>query len=100
MQMPRPKMRHKGHVWGMYVAPEARGQGLGRLILDAIIQRASVLPDLEEIVLAVTVSNDAARAIYIRAGFVPYCVDPRLLKINGRYYDVEWLALRVHEASD
>src|SRR5687768_11181918 len=24
-QAPRLKMRHRGHIWGMYVAPEARG---------------------------------------------------------------------------
>jgi GNAT superfamily N-acetyltransferase len=26
------KARHRAHVWGMYVAPEARGRGLGRLL--------------------------------------------------------------------
>lgn len=91
-QMNRQKMKHKGHVWGMYVVPESRGLGLGRLLLDDIIERAAEIPDLEEIVLAVTVGNDYARMIYVSAGFVPYCIDSRLLKIGERYYDVEWLS--------
>jgi len=25
----RNKLRHKGNIWGMYVVPEARGEGIG-----------------------------------------------------------------------
>lgn len=91
-QMNNQKMQHKGHVWGMYVAPEARGLGLGRALLDDIIERADAIPGLEEIVLAITVGNDYARMICVSAGFVPYCIDPRLFKLGERYYDVEWLS--------
>ena len=29
----RVKRRHKGHIWGMYVAPKLRGQGAGEALL-------------------------------------------------------------------
>ncbi|HSH78660.1 MAG TPA: GNAT family N-acetyltransferase [Herpetosiphonaceae bacterium] len=82
-----PKLRHKAHVWGMYVAPEARGRPAGRALLDEVIQRARALPGLEDVALAVTVGNDPARHLYLAAGFVPYCVEPRFLKIGDRYWD-------------
>src|SRR5690606_27210556 len=28
----RPKTRHKAHIWGMYVMPDFRGKGIGRLL--------------------------------------------------------------------
>src|SRR5215213_7015563 len=38
------KLRHKGVIWGMYVAPEARGGGVGRALLSALIERVKSLP--------------------------------------------------------
>ena len=79
----------------MYVAPEARGRHVGRALLDEIVRRARTLPGLEEVVLAVTVGNEPARRLYLAAGFVPYCVEPRFLKIGEQYWDIEWMALRL-----
>src|SRR5882672_6553911 len=33
------KRRHQGVIWGMYVAPECRGLGLGRSLMQAASQR-------------------------------------------------------------
>ena len=93
-----PKLRHKAHVWGMYVAPEARGRQLGRALLDEVMRRARVLAGLEDIALAMTVGNDSARRLYLAAGFVPYCVEPRFLKIGDRYWDIEWMVLSLGES--
>jgi GNAT superfamily N-acetyltransferase len=35
------KMAHKGHLVGMYVRPEARQGGVGRRLVEAIIETAS-----------------------------------------------------------
>jgi RimJ/RimL family protein N-acetyltransferase len=91
---PRPKTRHKGHIGGMYVAPEARGGGVGRALLAETVARARSLPGLEELVLAVTAGNERARQLYIAAGFEPYCVEPRYIKLDGQYFDIEWMILR------
>ena len=90
------KNRHKGSVWGMFVASESRGQGIGRELLAALIARARQQEGLEQIVLAVVSENAPARALYRAYGFTTYGVEPRSLRDNGRYYDedlmVLWLA--------
>ena len=56
------KRKHKGRVWGMYVADSARGQGIGKALLAALIERAKQLPDLDAILLSVASSQVAASA--------------------------------------
>jgi len=87
------KNRHKGTVWGMYVAPEMRGEGLARSLMSALISRASVLPDLEQLVLEVVTTNEAAQRLYSSLGFVPYGLERRALRIGNRYLDEELLFL-------
>ena len=89
------KERHRAMVGGMYVAPEARGQGIGAQLLEAVIRRASAWDGLEQLVLTVVPANAAARALYIRHGFRSVGRAPQALKHEGRYYDVEyfWLPL-------
>lgn len=96
----RIKTHHKGMVWGMYVAPEARGQGIGRALLDEAVLRARLLGGVEEVVLAVTVGNEYARLIYTGAGFDSAWVEPRALKVEDRYYDLEWMILRLYRAEE
>lgn len=92
---PRVKLRHRAGVGGMYVAAEARGQGVGTALMGELVELAPTLDYLEEIILAVTVGNVAARSIYRAAGFVPAYVEKRYLKIDGRYYDIEWMTLQL-----
>ena len=87
------KMRHKGMIWGMYVAPEARGLGLGRRLLDAAVERARGMVGVEQVYLAATVGNSAARALYRSSGFVVYGVEPRALKLGDAYLDEELMTL-------
>ena len=86
------KQQHRGGIYQMYVAPEERGNGLGHLLLEAIFAEAQQQSALEELVLAVTVGNQEARALYLKSGFVPMYIQPRYLKIDGRYYDIEWMS--------
>lgn len=87
------KNRHKGTVWGMYVAPEVRGQGLARSLMSELISRAAGLPDIEQLVLEVVTTNEAARRLYASLGFVSYGLERRALRIGNRYLDEELLAL-------
>lgn len=92
---PRIKLRHRAGVGGMYIAPEARGQGIGKAMMQALIDRASTWEHLEEIILAVTVGNVAARSIYLAAGFEPSHIEQRYIKVGPRYYDIEWMTLQL-----
>jgi ribosomal protein S18 acetylase RimI-like enzyme len=54
-------------IFGMWVAPEARGKGVGELLLRALIERAGNRP----ITLCVAQDAHAARRLYERLGFEP-----------------------------
>jgi ribosomal protein S18 acetylase RimI-like enzyme len=91
----RHKIRHKAHIGGMYVVPEARGRGAGRALLDAAVAHAHRLGGVEELVLAVTVGNESARRLYASVGFVPYAIEPHFIRVGEIYYDIEWMWLRL-----
>jgi ribosomal protein S18 acetylase RimI-like enzyme len=88
----REKMRHRGNIWGVYVAPEARGTGLGRRIVTHVLERAR--SEVQQVHLAVTATNAAAVALYESLGFERYGTEPRALYVNGRYLDEYLMVLR------
>src|SRR6266516_4724442 len=47
------KNQHRGMIIGMYVAPEARGQGAGKALVNEVIARAKKLAGHEQIHLEV-----------------------------------------------
>jgi ribosomal protein S18 acetylase RimI-like enzyme len=89
------KSRHKGVIWGMYVAPEARGKGIGRQLMNAAIARCQTFPGVEQLMLAVVTTREAARNLYVSLGFKTYGVEPRALKLQGRYVDEEMMLLHL-----
>lgn len=89
------KDRHKGSVWGMYVAPEARHRATGQAVLTRLIEQARTIEGVEQILLAVVTTQTAARALYLRLGFVVFGTEPRALKMDGTYFDEEMLILRL-----
>lgn len=89
----RPRLRHKGNVYGVYVAPAARGLGVGSGLLLALIAWARGCPGLLQLHLSVSVTQEAARRLYARHGFRVYGLEPRALRIEGRDIDEEHLCL-------
>jgi len=92
------KRLHIGAVWGMYVIPSLRGQGLGRRLLTDVLRRARELPELEHLLLTVVSVNTAAHALYQSLGFVAWGTEPAALKIDGVDYDDIHMVLRLHDA--
>jgi ribosomal protein S18 acetylase RimI-like enzyme len=87
------KAEHKADILGMYVAPEARGRGLGRMLLEAAIAQARATSGIEQLLLAVNTSNTPARNLYLAMGFEPFGREPKALKIGDRYFDEDYMAL-------
>src|SRR6516164_3874976 len=85
------KEKHKGLLWGMYVRPDARKTGVGRQLVEAVIDHARA--HVEVIQLSVISENQAARRLYAALGFVEYGLEKDSLKQNGRYYDEILMAL-------
>jgi GNAT superfamily N-acetyltransferase len=79
------KRAHKAHLWGMYVRQSARGTGLARLLVEAVLDHA--LGRAELVQLSVVATNAAARRLYASLGFEPYGIEAHALLVEGRYLD-------------
>ena len=87
------KLRHKGTIWGMYVAPAARGRSIGKTLVQRLIQEAISLSSYEQLLLTVVTSNQAARNLYAQLGFKTYGIESKALKINNAYLDEDLMEL-------
>ena len=81
-----PKESHKGMLVGMYVRPQARNRGVGRRLVEAVMEVAR-RRGVELLQLAVVSDNEPARRLYARLGFVEYGIEKKSLKQGGRYTD-------------
>jgi RimJ/RimL family protein N-acetyltransferase len=92
-------------LWGMWVAPAARGRGAGRALLAAVAGWARVRA-LETLHVGVMEAAPAARALYEAAGFAatgrcgPEIVMEVALHPQPRRIETERLVLRVYEPTE
>lgn len=80
-----PKRAHKGFLWGMYVRAVARGTGVAKPLVEAVLAHAR--EHVELVQLSVVKENETAQRLYRSCGFVAYGHEVHALKQNGRYYD-------------
>ncbi len=79
------KRAHKGELWGLYVRRKARGAGVARRLIGAVLDHAT--GKVELISLAVERRNMRARRLYTSLGFVEYGLEKNAIKIGDRYFD-------------
>jgi ribosomal protein S18 acetylase RimI-like enzyme len=89
------KEAHKGLLWGMYVRPNARKSGVGRRLVDAVVDFAR--QHVEILQLRVVSDNEPARRLYAGLGFVEYGLEKDSLKQGDTYYDEILMALDLKE---
>lgn len=90
------KVRHKGLLWGMYVRAEARGTGLARQLIAAVLDAAR--GRVEEVMLGVGIGNAAAIGCYRAAGFEVCGLDLRAIKLGDCYIDELQMTIRFEAA--
>ena len=76
----RPKTKHKALVIGMYAAPAARGKGVGRALLEAVVAHARSKDGLLSLTLTVTEGNGPAVNLYSSVGFQAFGVEPLAIR--------------------
>jgi ribosomal protein S18 acetylase RimI-like enzyme len=81
----RSKIRHKAHLVGMYVAQPCRGLGAGQALLQAAIARARLRAEVRLMSLTVTGGNESAIALYERAGFQRFGLEPLAIYTGSEY---------------
>ena len=93
------KERHKGGIWGVYVTEAARGKGVAKAMLTRILDRVRGYPGLEQVLLSVSVRQEAARLLYSALGFEVYGYEKHALKVGETYVDEEHRVLWLREPS-
>ncbi|MHC4414913.1 MAG: GNAT family N-acetyltransferase [Planctomycetota bacterium] len=91
------KSSHKVHLWGMFVAPGHRRQGVATELLDAVLRHAAALPGVRWIHLSVSSAAPEARRLYEKAGFQIWGTEPEALRHHGRAVVEHHMALRLGE---
>ena len=87
------KYRHKAFLWGMYVLPEQRGQGLAQQLMQETIDWARGHSQVIALSLQVTLTNQRAYEFYKRAGFYVTGTEQNALFAGDRYHDVHCMEL-------
>lgn len=85
---------HKATLWGVFVHPRCRQQGIARHLFDALRIHALDAGVLQ-IQLCVNAENEKAKSLYRSLGFVGYGVEPRAMRIGDRFYDEEHMCLQL-----
>lgn len=81
------KLAHKAFIWGMYVAPAFRRQGIGRQLVAQAVAQAASMPGVRQLNLGVNAANAAAIALYEALGFQPFGLERGFMLINGVLHD-------------
>ena len=77
------KLAHKAFIWGMYVAPSARKQGVGRQLVDRALSFAASDLRVRQVILGANARNEAAIALYERMGFKSFGREPCFMLVDG-----------------
>jgi RimJ/RimL family protein N-acetyltransferase len=74
--------------FGLIVAKKYRGEGIGKIIMNAVIEESvKNIKDLKIIILGVFACNLIAKNLYTKMGFVEYGRLPQGLKYQGSFTD-------------
>ncbi|MEH1859919.1 MAG: GNAT family N-acetyltransferase [Nostoc sp.] len=94
-QESRIKLQHKAYISSMYVQQEYRGKGIGKILLNELIERAKAINAVEILLLDIVKNNVLAKALYLSLGFQIYGTEKRAYKYNNQYFDLEFMCLQI-----
>ena len=89
---PLEQVKHKAVLWGVFISPDRRREGLARKLFSSVLSFAREEGVLQ-IQLCVNAENDRARGLYRSLGFKPFGLEPRAMRIGDRYVDEEHMVL-------
>ncbi len=92
------KNAHKGRLWGVYVRSSSRNLGVGRLLVNAVLDVARESVELMQ--LSVVSDNRPALRLYESVGFLEFGRETKASKYGDTYYDETLMALDFSRAAD
>lgn len=93
---PLDQVRHKAVLWGVFVSPGWRREGLARKLI-ARVQSLAREEGVLQIQLCVNAENVRAWNMYRSLGFKSFGVEPRAMRIGDKYFDEEHMILQLDE---
>ncbi|MCH1865305.1 GNAT family N-acetyltransferase [Nocardioides sp. CFH 31398] len=84
----RPAYRWACEV-SIYLAPESRGQGVGRLLHQHLVDRLTAM-GYRNLLAGTALPNDASLGLHRALGFTPIGVFRAVGWKHGRWHDVQW----------
>ena len=90
---PKHSVRHKATVWGFFVIPSYRKQGLGKALLTKLIELANEIQGVDYLRAIVTVSNLNAGNTFKVLGFLEYGLEKNGIKEGSHYFDQSFVKL-------
>lgn len=94
----RVKIAHRAELFGMAVAAGARGRGIGRQVVEALLADARAA-GLSTMVLTVTDGNGPAERLYARCGFRRIGVEPMAVRVDDVWHAKATMWRRLDEAA-
>lgn len=89
------KFRHRAGLWGVFVDPDHRVRGLGRVVVSAAVEVARSWPGVDYVDLGVSENAPAAQSLYESLGFRAWGREPEATEYDGRRYDEIHMTLRL-----
>lgn len=83
----RIKTKHKSGIYSVYVKPEYRNKGIGKMILTEVLRLIKENKEILKVNLTVNSSQLSAIKLYELFGFKTVGKLSKELLINGKYYD-------------
>ncbi|AGK50354.1 acetyltransferase domain protein [Burkholderia thailandensis MSMB121] len=81
------QINHKATLWGVFVAPAHRGNGLARRLADSALMHASRDWGVAQVNLCGNTENEPAKALCASLGFETFGVERRAMRVGDRFYD-------------
>lgn len=91
-------LRHIG-VLGMGVLPGYRGQGLGKRLLTATLDKSRAI-GLDKVELEVYADNIPAQKLYLSMGFLPEGTRVNAIKLDGKYIDLIRMGMMLESSNN
>lgn len=83
----KTKLKHILNIFSFYVSSEYRGLGIGKALLQKVIETAKKNPEIKKLQLGVVTSQEPANVLYRSLGFVQAGHMKYAIKVGDIYFD-------------
>jgi ribosomal protein S18 acetylase RimI-like enzyme len=88
-QVTGKKLDHKALLWGMYVREEVSNRGIGKALIEALLDHGRTR--YESILLTAVHTNSRALHLYETCGFKLYATEPRSIRQGLAFVDEAYM---------